>query len=210
MHTTDTTIIVPRAIPKVGGPYRLDFFADVNGSGGFDGLGSVVSNDHAWRIDPLEDFPKGAFPPVEGLVQVEFLHNTTFTNIDHWPSGTLNKTKDTEMPVRISVRGAQDHAGKLMEMRVSDKSSGHVVAFYRVAAIPGASFDKIVPGMVENGVEYDVTVYIDANANGQYDNPATNAGDRGYKLGRTSDAAGLLVEFDPTQLPEANVDVGVR
>ena len=53
------TLNVPGAIPAANKPYRLDFFADVNRSGGFDGAGNVRLQDHAWRIFPLEDFPAG-------------------------------------------------------------------------------------------------------------------------------------------------------
>jgi len=34
----DVTVNAPLSIPKENGPFHLDFYADVNGSGGYDGL----------------------------------------------------------------------------------------------------------------------------------------------------------------------------
>jgi hypothetical protein len=205
LHVSDVTLNVSRAIPKHNGPYRLDFYADVNMSGGFDGLGSVVTNDHAWRIEPLQDYPEGT-PNTPGAVTVTYVHSTTFTNIDQYPSGTDNKPKDTEIPVRISLKGMQEHVGKMVEVRVADKATGHVVAMYRATSLPGASLDVVVPGAVDVGVEYDVTVYSDFNGNGTYDAPS-GGGDRGYKSTLTSEATGLNVVFDPNGA-KADVDVG--
>ena len=56
MTSGDTTINVPRGVPKQNGPYRLDFYADVNRSGGFDRgtkipLYALCGISEAWLVD---------------------------------------------------------------------------------------------------------------------------------------------------------------
>jgi hypothetical protein len=206
LHASDVSLFVPRAIPKHNGPYRLDFYADQNASGGFDGLGSVVSNDHAWRIEPLQDFPEGEVPHVEGQVQVVFIHSTTFTNIDQWPSGTDNKPKDTEIPVRLTLKNLTEFKGKMLEVRVADKGTGHVVGLYRSQQVPSETITAVIPGAVDVGVEYEVSVYVDANGNGTYEAPS-GGGDKGYKTSLVSTEQGLSVTFDPVDA-KGDVDVG--
>lgn len=204
----DATINVPLAIPTLNGPFHLDFYADVNGSGGYDGLGSVVSNDHAWRIDPLADYPAGAVAPVPGLVQVTFTHNTSFTDINTYPSGTPNPPKDTTLDATVHVTGASALQGNLIQVRIVDTGSNRTVGLYRIPQITQSSFSMKVPGMVENGADYDVLVYVDANGNGKYDNPSTGGGDLGWSLVGTADVNGLDVSLDAETPTGANTDVG--
>jgi hypothetical protein len=204
----DLTINLPRAIPKINGPFRLDFYADANDSGGYDGIGSVIANDHAWRIDPLADYPVGSVMHVDGLVQVTFVHNTSFTDIDQYPIGTKNPSKDTGLGARIHIAAADAYGGKTLEARVAEAATGHVVCLHRVPELRAAAFEGDVPGCVEMGVDYDVTVYVDANGNGTYDDPATGKGDVGWKTRATSDASGLDVTFDLSRVATGNVDVG--
>lgn len=206
LGSADVTVFVPRAIPKSNGPYRIDFYADVNGSGGFDGIGSVISNDHAWRIDPLVDYPAGAVTPVDGLVQVTFTHSTSFTDIDQYPSGTPNKAKDTGLPATVKVTALDEVAGKMLEVRVAEHETKHVVALMRVHAIAQGSLDLVVPGAVDVGVDYDVDLYVDANGNGAYDDPATNGGDWGCRMSVSSTETGLSATMDATA--DKKVDVG--
>jgi len=204
----DITVDVPLAVPKTNGPYRLDFYADVNNSGGYDGLGSVITNDHAWRIDPLADYPAGSVAPIDGVIQVTFTHNTSFTDIDQYPSGTPNKSKDTGLGAKVHVTGADTLHGKLLQIRVAETTTKHVVALYRINAMDAPAFDIAVPGCVDTGVDYNVDVYVDANGNGVYDDPSTGAGDLGWRIPVTSDAAGLAATIDATTTATANVDVG--
>jgi hypothetical protein len=206
MATLDATINVPAAIPKPNGPYRLDFYADVNFSGGYDGLGSVLANDHAWRIDPLADYPEGT-TPIPGLVQVRFVHNTSFTDIDQYPSGVPNKAADTGLGAKVHVVGMDAYQGKMAQVRIADRGSHHVVATYRVPEVRGGGFEAAVPGSVEQGTDYDVDLYVDVNGNGAYDDPTKDGGDLGLRAGGTSDETGLDVTVDASHT-DAKLDVG--
>lgn len=207
LGAADLTLFVPRAIPRSNGPYRLDFYADVNGSGGFDGIGSVISNDHAWRIDPLEDYPAGSVTPVDGVVQVTFTHSTSFTNIDHYPSGTPNKSKDTGLGASVKLKSLHAANGKMLEVRIAEKGTKHVVGLMRVHQIPKAELDMSIAGVVDVGVDYEVDVYVDANGNGAYDDPSKEAGDWGMRAEAASTEAGLALTLDALELPHT-IDVG--
>ena len=206
LGAADVTVFVPKAIPKSNGPYRIDFYADVNGSGGYDGIGSVITNDHAWRIDPLVDYPAGTVTPVDGLVQVTFTHSTSFTDIDQYPSGTPNKAKDTGLPATVHLTALDAVSGKTLEVRVAEKDTGHVVALARVPAIGQPTLDLVIPGVVDVGVDYQIGLYIDANGNGVYDDPATDGGDWGCRMDASSTDTGLSATMDATA--DKKVDVG--
>lgn len=193
MTSEDVELFAPRAIPRSNGPYRLDFFADVNESGGFDGLGSVVTNDHAWRIEPLVPNPDELRS--DDVVTVTFLHSTTFTNVDQYPSGTPNPAQDTGLAARIHVQGLEPYVGRTVEVRVAEKRTHHVVALYRAMRAAGPTVDAVVPGCVDLETEYDVDIWADANGNGAYDVPAEGT-DRGWRVGVTSTAEGLDATVD--------------
>jgi hypothetical protein len=203
----DVSIFVPRAIPRSNGPYRLDFYADVNGSGGYDGVGSVISNDHAWRIQPLEDYPKGSVTPVDGLVQVTFTHSTSFTDIDQFPSGTPNKAKDTGLGATVHLASLGAMSGKMLEIRIAERDTKHVVGLLRVPQVADPNYDAIIPGVVDVGVDYDVDVWIDANGNAAYDDPSKDGGDWGIRAPGSSTEAGLVMTVDAQAAPHA-IDVG--
>jgi hypothetical protein len=198
----------PLAVPKINGPFHLDLYADVNGSGGYDGIGSVVTQDHAWRIDPLQDYPAGSVAAIDGLVQVTFTHNTSFTEINDYPSGTPNVPHDTGLGATIRVSNAQTLLGALLQVRIVDTGANRTVGLFRLPRITQPAFELKVPGVVENGVDYGALVYVDANKNGSYDNPATGAGDLGWSVSGAADATGLTVSLDAATTEVAKVDVG--
>ena len=204
---TDIVLNARRAVPRQNGPYRLDFYADVNGSGGFDGLGSVVTNDHAWRIEPLVEDP--ASLRADDTIVVNFQHSTTFTNIDQYPSGTKNPAQDTGLGAYVRVTGLDPWIGKTLQVRVADKQSGHVVALFRLPSITGAAEDAVVSGCVDVGTEYDIDVYVDANGNGTYDDPRSG-GDKGWRGTALSGETGLEALFDVTSpnVGAGDADVG--
>jgi hypothetical protein len=204
----DLTINAPLSIPKVNGPFHLDFYADVNHSGGYDGIGSVISNDHAWRIDPLEDYPSGSVSPVDGLIQVTFTHNTSFTDINQYPSGTPNPPRDTGLGATVHVSNAGALQGKLIQVRILDTDANHTVGLFRVPQIAQAAFDLTIPGVVESGGAYAALVYVDANGNGTYDNPAMQAGDLGWSVPGIADDTGFTVSLNAQTTETATADVG--
>jgi hypothetical protein len=207
MTTEEVEIVVPRAIPRTNGPYRLDFFADVNESGGFDGLGSVISNDHAWRIEPLGGEPQRL--RADDVVTAPFGHSTTFTNIDHNPSGKPHKAQDTGLGARVRVAGLSAFVQRTAEVRVLEKRTRHVVALYRAMRITEPVLDAVVSGCVDVSTEYDIDLWVDANGNGQYDKPSDGL-DRGWRITATSSDQGLDASIDlaSASADSGNVDVG--
>ncbi|MDP9149298.1 MAG: hypothetical protein M3O36_05065 [Myxococcota bacterium] len=207
----DVVINVPHAIPTANGPFHLDFYADVDGSGGYNlgdgGTRSVISNDHSWRIDPLVDAPASGVAVVDGLVQVTFTHNTSFTDINTYPSGTPNISRDTGLGAVIHVINADALHGVLLQVRVVEPVANRTVGLFRVPQVGPPLFDMIIPGVVENLSDYVVYAYADANGNGVYDNPAVGP-DLGWRLTGTAGGGGLEVTLDALTTSAAKYDVG--
>lgn len=203
----DAILQATRAIPRANGPYRLDMYADVNGSGGFDGIGSVISNDHAWRIDPLVE--KADTRKADDVVEVAFQHSTSFSNIDQYPNGTPNAASDTGLAAKVHLAGLDPFIGRLFEVRVAEHQSRHVVALYRGRVDTNAA-DAVVPGCVDIDTEYDVEIYVDANGDNQYNDPTEPGGDRGWRIAATSAVKGLDLSVDLASPAngEGDVDVG--
>jgi hypothetical protein len=202
------TVHVPRAVPKVNGPYRLDFYADKNHSGSWDGLASGVDHDHGWRWDPLVDSPPS--DPNDGVIDVTYAHNYSFSELNDYPMGTRNPPKDTGVGAVIHMLKMDDYAGKLVQVRVADANTGHTAGLYRFSKltlpIAPATLDANIPGVIDEGVNYNVEVYVDANGNGTYEAPP--GGDLGWRIPKGSDATGLSLDFDPHMFPAQNVDLG--
>ena len=97
--------------------------------------------------------------------------------------------------------------GKFLQVRIADTTSGHTAALFRIPALPAGAVDGTVSGVIEPEVTYDVYVYLDANGNNVFDDPAKNAGDLGWKMSATATAQGLAFTFDGTS-PPAHEDVG--
>lgn len=185
--TISITLDAPKAILPMNTPYRLDFYADVNDSGGYDGIGDVLTQDHAWRISPLTDYPTGAFTHVANLVQVFFEHNTDFTDIDSWPNpGEHNPPQDTGLAARVTFDAASMAAwqGKLVQLRIQEANTGHVVGLYRNPQIPSQDFVANIQGVLDPGVDYYLDIYVDANGDGMYQSPAQPSGnaDLGWRI----------------------------
>jgi hypothetical protein len=173
--TVQISVNVPKAILTMNTPYRLDFYADVNASGGYDGIGNVLTQDHAWRVAPLADFPTGELTHISNVVQVFFEHNTDFTDIDSWPMvGQHNPPQDTGLAARVHFDAASLSAwrGKLVQLRIAEAATGHVVGIYRDPQIPNEDFVADIQGVLDPGVDYYLEIYVDANGDGVYQNPA--------------------------------------
>jgi hypothetical protein len=192
--TETVTFTVPKGIPAENGPYRLDFYADVNGSGDFDGLKTGLTHDHAWRIEPLVDTPAGKFPHIANVTQVIFNHNTLFVDIREWPKGTVALPQDTgvDVDVRFAADKLSEFVGKLCEVRVAEARTGHTVGLYRIPEVPSHDFVAHIAGVVEAGAPYNVDVYIDANGNGTYEDPSgTSASvDLGWRFSVNAETLG--------------------
>lgn len=206
MGTPDTSVHIPKAIPRVNGPYRLDFYADKNHSGGWDGLTAASDHDHGWRIEPLVSTAAGGDPNV---VTIVYDHNTSFAELNDYPAGTHNPPRDPGVDVTFHFTNLDALQGKFLQVRVADATSGHTAALYRIPALPAGTSDGKVTGVIEEGVTYDVFVYLDANGNNTFDDPAKNAGDLGWKMSGTATATGLAFTFDGNDSSApAHEDVG--
>lgn len=138
----DFEVSIPGILP--GHDYQLDFYADLNQNGLYDGPPA----DHAWR----EQFTSN------GDVVVEFGHNTNFSNFE-WPYlFTLN------------LSNMNPHLGQKFEMRLVDNDSDNEAGRISLQGIILPDFSVSIPGLRANG-NYRVDYYADLNQNGGYDAP---------------------------------------
>lgn len=128
-----------------GRSYYVDFFADFNNNGLYDS----PPTDHAWRME-LDN--------ALGNDQLNFAHNTNFTDIDWKYLFTFNFT------------GMTPHVGQLLEVRVEDNVTAKEVGRTRIEFISSADFSVEIPGL-ELNKEYKVQFYADFNKDGTYNAP---------------------------------------
>lgn len=164
------TFFVQGAVPKQNGPFRLDFYADHDFSGGYDKRPDTFL-DHAWRL-PLD----ASLLDDKGAYVVVFDHNTSFTNLN-----TPEPPKEIGKPLTVHLRGMEGFQGKRVEVRVSDASTKRGVAMFRVPVLGKPEQDAVVPGMLETGVTYSIEVYSDDGNGGgvrafRYEQPASDVG----------------------------------
>ncbi|KAA3662519.1 MAG: hypothetical protein DWQ10_02200, partial [Calditrichaeota bacterium] len=126
--------------------YTIDFFADHNVNNMYD----TPPADHAWRMtyNPGDD----------GDNDLEFSHNTDFTDIAWTYTFNLNLTNMTP------------HAGQYFELRLVDATTQQTIGTTSVNAIPGADFSRSIPGLIP-GNSYNADFYSDHNGNKTYDAP---------------------------------------
>jgi hypothetical protein len=193
----------------------------VNDSGGYDGIGNVLTQDHAWRVAPLADYPTGELTHIANVVQVFYEHNTDFTDIDSWPNpGQDAGPVDTGLAarVRFDAQSLSQWKGQLLQLRIAEGTTGHVVGLYRNPQIPDKDFVANIQGVLDPLVNYFVEIYIDANGDGHYQNPATPSGngDLGWRIalkagdgadaGPPADAAPPSPRNDETYLEPYGID----
>lgn len=176
----NATVFAKGAVPKLNGPFRLDFYADHDNSGNYNVLRPDQVNDHAWRL-PLTDAQLNE----EGVFDIIFDHNTSFTFLDD--QGT---PREIGKAATVRLKNMGGFAGKRVEVRIADASSQRVVALYRVPALTTPELDATVPGMVEPGVTYAVEVYTD-------DGTGAPASVRAFRFDQAATEGGLDATFDP-------------
>ena len=138
------SVEVPELPP--GSSYDIDFWADFNENGMYDG----PPTDHAWRIT-LDEFSSDSV--------IQFVHNTTFTDI-MW--------KDL---LTLELSNMNPHVGQNLYLAVIEAEQGKEIG--RVHKIVDQSFSVSVPG-IEAGKNYLVDFWADFNENGMYDGPPTD------------------------------------
>jgi hypothetical protein len=187
-------LVVPAAVPR-SGPARLDFFADVNGTRSYDGIGPG-GRDHAWRIADLHALPRDG-----DAIEVSFTHDLNFVDIET----QAPKRPGVDGKLRFSNMG--EFTGKILEVRFIDRETRHVAGLHRLQSIAEPAFELTLPRIIENGVDYDVDVFVDANGNGSYDAPAPEGGDAAWRIRQTANPTGLIIDFDPSVFSDRHVDV---
>lgn len=128
--------------------YELDFYADHNGNGMYD----APPDDHAWRLET---------GGISGNTDLEFTHNTDFTDID-W-----------KYMVTLHAEGMTPHLGQLFELRVYDENTFVEIGNVSVEELEVTEFYVNVPGSTY-GEDYNIDFYADHNGNGGYDPPPTD------------------------------------
>lgn len=176
----EASFYAPGAVPKLNGPFRLDFWADHDHSGGYTPPVGSDYPDHAWQVDlgPPDD---------QNAIVVSFDHNTSFDNLALPTPTVFGK----DLSVHLVNLGSL--MGRRLEIRVADSSVGRVVALYRVPVVDKADFFAVVPGMIESGVPYSVEVYTDDGKGGAITS---------FRYVATSDDKGLSTTFDPAVAPK--------
>ncbi|MBX3190883.1 MAG: hypothetical protein KF819_28055 [Labilithrix sp.] len=181
----EATLFARGAVPKINGPFNLDFYADHDNSGGYD-QDPANQKDHAWRI-PLATQTVND----DGAYVIVFDHNTSFSYL-------ANPAPPREVGSAATIRltNVGSLVGKRVEVRVADASSKRVVGLYRIPVLPDTTgtVTMTIPGMIEAGVTYAVEVYTD-------DRVATPASIKAFRLEQISTQAGLEVDVDPQTAP---------
>jgi hypothetical protein len=202
METSPVVVHVKNAVPRQG-KLRLDFYADVNETGKYDGVGEIkLKKDHAWRIAPLNGLDPASGTVDEQTVDVRFSHNTLFVDIDAIDEAP-SPPETTGIDATVRLAKMDPYVGKLVEVRVVDRGNAHVVGLHRYAALPQASATCVLAGVLEPGVEYDVEIYADANGDHAYQAPGKPGGDGGWKVKKTAGDDGIDLAFDPTSTPSS-------
>lgn len=130
---------------EIGKSYWVDFFADHNKNGVY----NAPPADHAWRR---------SLDNVTGNSVIDFVHNTTFTNIE-W------KTKLT-----LRFTAMTPHIGQKLTLYVRDKAMMMDLDVVTVPQTTGANFDVLSWAIVP-GASYNIDFYADHNKNGVYNAP---------------------------------------
>jgi hypothetical protein len=210
----DTDFFAPQSIPSAATNVRLDYYADVNFSGTLGGVidvtkaydgtansptkdgGTTKDSDHAWRIDPLQS--SEGVTATQGLIEVNFPHNTLFTDINTYPSGTVKPPTDTGFPAQFRLENNK-YLGSFTSINVFNQASNLLVCQYRFRTSSTPTLLGSVPGCVDQVTTYRVEVYIDTNNNSTYDDPSKEGGDWGYSQVLDSDRDRLDFTVDLSQ-----------
>jgi hypothetical protein len=173
----DATFFLPKVVP-VGKTVRLDFFADHNGSKSYDST-DKENKDHSWRL-PVSVEGAGK----DGVV-INFKHDTFFKFLN---DGGEPATPGRDGVVRFQNLGSK--LGRRLQVRISDATSGRLVALYRYPNLDKAEGTLTLPKMIEQGNPYAVEITLD-------DEKATGTTLEAWRIPRDGGADGLEVTFDP-------------
>ncbi len=129
---------------ELGEDYYIDFYADFNGNGVYD----PPPADHAWRIE-LND--------VTGDSELDFTHNTSFTDIE-WPVTGINKYDFEDMinvyPNPVQNSFSLNYSGGVADIKMMQlfSGTGHLVS--TLESINGTGITKIGMNGLPSGVYF--------------------------------------------------------
>lgn len=146
--------------------YKVEFYADLNNNG----IYNVPPADHAWQI---------TFTNTTGDTSLDFLHNTTFTDIN-W-----------KYLLAVNFLSMTPHLGQKFELRVVRQDNQIEIGRYNLPQILVPNFSVYIPGF-ELGHSYDIDFYADFNGNTSYDAPPT---DHAWRLSFNSSTGDVVQNF---------------
>lgn len=192
----DFSFDCPKLIPKTSAPYRIDFWADHNKSGRYDGIeGGINDKDHAWRrvlADPLPEDVR----LVQGRYELSFLHDTAFVDIFTDLQGNKISGADTLLPFSLGIVDAGAWVGKPIEIHVVDKAAGRLVGVHRQGRAMIGYIAQIT-GILDEETPYEVSVWVDENGDDQL-----SVGEPSWRLDVLSDGNGVKVDLDLGKTPQ--------
>jgi hypothetical protein len=198
----DFSLYMKGVVPKTNAPYRLDFWADHNNSGKYDGIeGGINEKDHAWRrvlADPLPEDVRFT----NDRYELDFLHDTSFVDIFTDLSGRKISGEDTLLSFNLNIVGATAYLGKMIEVRVVESTSGRLVGLHRRGGAV-ESYTAQILGILDEQTPYEVSAYVDANGDGKF-----SAGDPSWKVDLVSTSDGIESNFDLKALPQTPIETG--
>ncbi|RYE94270.1 MAG: hypothetical protein EOO75_02400 [Myxococcales bacterium] len=195
----DTLIEVPGGVPR--GAVRLDFYADLDGTGAYEGVGLLADKkDHAWIIDDLNEPPPSVGIASPTSIDVTFSHNTEFIDINR--DGVAQYIG---LDTRIELTGTSALFGRLVEVRLINPLNKHTVGLHRFPQLDASNTSLVIEGMVEPEVDYDLEVYADLNGDGIYQDPTGPDGDGGWRTTVTATEEGVTASFDLSAPSSASV-----
>ncbi|MBA4410710.1 MAG: plastocyanin/azurin family copper-binding protein [Bacteroidota bacterium] len=151
---------------EAGKSYFVDFYSDHNKNGVY----NVPPADHAWRL---------TLNNVTDNSTLNFVHNTTFTDVD-W------KNKLT-----VHFTGMTPHLGQKVTLFLKQTSNGIYQDTVVVASVASATFD-ISSWKIKPGISYNIDFYADHNKNGVYNAPPA---DHAWRLPLNTVKSDTIINF---------------
>lgn len=170
LPTASYTFTLPMSVPE--GMHRVEFFADLSG----DRVYTPMSTDEGWSR-PIPPAPSPT---------VNFAYNTNYTDFSTSPVVPIGED------FTFHATGMTPHVGQSFELRVIVADTGQVVGLYHLHAVPAATFDLVIPGIIANSVPYRVDFWADVNGNNEYNSPPV---DHAWRMTGEGTAAGLTLSF---------------
>lgn len=149
-----------------GKSYNVDFWADHNKNGVYD----VAPADHTWRLQ---------LNNVTGNSVINFVHNTTFTDIAWKNKLTLHCTAMTP------------HLGEKITLYLKQIDNGIYRDTVVVASVANATVD-ITSFKIKPGISYNIDFYADHNKNGVYNAPPA---DHAWRLPLNAVKGDTIINF---------------